>query len=178
MSDNYTYSRPYAEAAFKIALEENTIDLWSDSLRILSAVISDGEIKAILANPKIESHQCISLLSSFLSDSSDKNIVNFIKLLMENKRIFFINEISEIFEEIKSKHNKVLIAEVESSYKLTSDQLESLTKLLENKFKSDFKVEEVVNADLIAGIRVKVNDHVIDLSLQNKLEQMKQQLII
>ena len=48
MSDNYTYSRPYGEAAFKIALENNAIDFWSNTLSVLSLVIEDKDIKAIL----------------------------------------------------------------------------------------------------------------------------------
>jgi len=53
MSDNYTYSRPYGEAAFKIALEDNVINQWSDDLKILAMVVSDKDVRAVLADPKI-----------------------------------------------------------------------------------------------------------------------------
>ena len=53
MSDNYTYSRPYGEAAFKLALEENVIDQWSSNLKTLALVIVDKDIKAVIADPKI-----------------------------------------------------------------------------------------------------------------------------
>ena len=44
MSDNYTYSRPYGEAAFKMALEANVINQWSDNLKTLSIVVADKDI--------------------------------------------------------------------------------------------------------------------------------------
>jgi F0F1-type ATP synthase delta subunit len=66
MSDNYTYSRPYGEAAFKMALEGNVIDQWSDNLKTLSKVIADKDIKAVLADPKISQSACASLLLGFL----------------------------------------------------------------------------------------------------------------
>ena len=53
MSDNYTYARPYAEAVFKTALEDSSLKVWGDSLGIMSEVVRNIEIKAILANPKI-----------------------------------------------------------------------------------------------------------------------------
>ena len=53
MSDNYTYSRPYGEAAFKLALEENVIDQWSSNLKTLAQVVADKDIKAVIADPKI-----------------------------------------------------------------------------------------------------------------------------
>ena len=67
MSDNYTYSRPYGEAAFKMALEANVINQWSDNLKTLSIVVADKDIKAVLADPKIEQ----SVSASFLEFSAD-----------------------------------------------------------------------------------------------------------
>jgi len=178
MSDNYTYSRPYGEAAFKIALENNAIDFWSNTLTVLSLVIEDKDIKAILADPKISNDKCISLLLGFSQDSSHGELNNFLNMLMDNKRIFYMKEISSIFENLKLSHEKVFIAEVETSHKLTTDQLSKLSSLLKHKYNSDIKVNQKINKSLIAGLRVKINDEVLDLSVQNRLDQIKQQLII
>ena len=178
MSDNYTYSRPYGEAAFKIALENNAIDFWSDSLSILSLLIEDKDIKAILADPKISNDKCISLLLGFIKNSSHDEMNNFLNMLVDNKRIFYMKEISSIFENLKLNHEKVFIAEVETSHNLTVDQLSKLSSLLKDKYNSDIKVEQKINKSLIAGLRIKINDEVLDLSVQNRLDQIKQQLII
>ena len=55
---------------------------------------------------------------------------------------------------------------------------EMLEELFKNKYQSDIEIDQTVNSELIAGIKVKVNDEVIDLSLQNRFNQIKQQLII
>lgn len=178
MSDNYTYSRPYAEAAFKIALEDNVINQWSDDMKTLGMVVSDINIKAVLADPKISQDSCVKLLMGFLKNNPDNNFLNFINLLLDNKRIFYMNEISSIFDVLKSTHNNVRVVEVESSHQLSDDQIESLKDLFKNKYQSDIEIEQTVNSELIAGIKVKVNDEVIDLSLQNRFNQIKQQLII
>ena len=34
MTDSVTYSRPYAEAAYKIAVDTNELDMWTDNLSI------------------------------------------------------------------------------------------------------------------------------------------------
>ena len=178
MTDNYTYSRPYGEAAFKMALEGNVINEWSDNLKNLSIVVADKDIKDILADPKIEQSVSASLLLGFLQTSDNKNLLNFINLLLDNKRIFYINEISEIFDEMKASHNNICIVEVETPHKLQPVQIESLKLLFKNKYESDIEIEEIINEQLLAGIKVKINDEVIDLSLQNRFNQIKQQLII
>ena len=178
MSDNYTYSRPYGEAAFKLALEENVIDQWSSNLKVLAEVIADKDIKAVIADPKIPQVECFKLLCSFLDASVDKNTSNFINLLLDNKRIFYLKEISDIFEDMKSDHNNVCIINIETSHELEPDQINTLKELFKKKYNSDIEIAQTINSDLLAGIRVKVNDEVIDLSLQNRFNQIKQQLII
>ena len=79
---------------------------------------------------------------------------------------------------LKSNHNNVRVVEVETSHKLSDDQIHSLKELFKNKYQSDIEIDQIVNSELIAGIKVKVNDEVIDLSLQNRFNQIKQQLII
>jgi len=178
MSDNYTYSRPYGEAAFKIALEDNVINQWSDDLKILAMVVSDKDVKAVLADPKISQSSCVKLLMGFLKSKPDNNFLNFMNLLLDNKRMFYMKEISSIFDVLKSNHNNVRVVEVESPHQLSDDQIQSLKELFKNKYQSDIQIDQTVNSELIAGIKVKVNDEVIDLSLQNRFNQIKQQLII
>ena len=178
MSDNYTYSRPYGEAAFKLALEENVIDQWSSNLKTLAQVIVDKDIKAVIADPKIPQVECSKLLCSFLGTSVDKNTSNYINLLLDNKRIIYLKEISDIFEDMKSDHNNVCIINIETSRELEPDQINTLKELFKKKYNSDIEIAQTINSDLLAGIKIKVNDEVIDLSLQNRFNQIKQQLII
>ena len=49
MTDSVTYSRPSAEAAYKLAVETNELDMWTDNLSILSRTIISGDVKAIIA---------------------------------------------------------------------------------------------------------------------------------
>ena len=79
---------------------------------------------------------------------------------------------------MKANHKNVRIVEVETSHKLIPDQIRELKDLLKNKYQSDIEIEEVVNEQLLAGIKVKIDDEVTDLSLQNRFNQIKQQLII
>ena len=74
MSDNYIYARPYAEAAFKTALEDNNLKPWKETLGIISLVVADMKTKAILANPKISNDKRIAFLISFLPKKTDKKI--------------------------------------------------------------------------------------------------------
>ena len=178
MSDNYTYARPYAEAAFKISLEDNSETEWAHNLLLLETILESEEIKEALANPKIDNEERVKLLLSFFKKQTTARLQNFLTLLLEKKRIVFMKEIYEIFENLKSDYNKVCNVEVESPYVLSSGQLKELEKQLKLKYKSQIKIHQVISKELIAGIKIKVNNEVTDLSIRNRLEHVTQHLMM
>tara|TARA_B100000953_G_scaffold79108_1_gene64238 strand:- start:409 stop:945 length:537 start_codon:yes stop_codon:yes gene_type:complete len=178
MSENYTYARPYAEAAFKISLEDNSGKEWTHNLLFLVAIIESEEIKEALANPKIANEERVKLLLSFFKKQANAHLQNFLTLLLEKKRIIFMKEISEIFENLKSDYNKVCNVEIETPYVLSSSQLKELENYLKLEYKSQIKIHQVINKELIAGIKIKVNNEVTDLSIRNRLENVTQHLMM
>jgi len=178
MSENYTYARPYAEAVFKISLEDNSGKEWTHDLLLLVAIIESEEIKEALANPKIANEERVKLLLSFFKKQANAHLQNFLTLLLEKKRIIFMKEISEIFENLKSDYNKVCNVEIETPYVLSSSQLKELENYLKLEYKSQIKIHQVINKELIAGIKIKVNNEVTDLSIRNRLENVTQHLMM
>lgn len=178
MSDNYLYARPYAEAAFKIALKDNNIGQWRKSLGILSSVISDMEIKAILADPKIPDEKTVSFLMSFIPKTKDKKIKKFLNILLNTKRIFFMKEICVIYGSLAADHSNVKVARVEASFKLTDKEINILKEKLEKKYKTKINLEQSFSNKLIAGLKIKVEDEVIDLSIKYQLDQLEEQLML
>ena len=178
MSDNYTYARPYAEAVFKISLEDNSGKEWTHDLLLLAAIVGSEEMKEALANPKIANEERVKLLLSFFKKQTNTRLQNFLTLLLEKKRIVFMKEISEIFENLKSDYNKVCNVEIETPYVLSSSQLKELESRLKLKYKSQIKINQVINKELIAGIKIKVNNEVTDLSIRNRLDHVTQHLMM
>lgn len=51
MAELRTIARPYAEAAFGLAKEENAFGAWSEALASMAAVVAAPEMKALIGNP-------------------------------------------------------------------------------------------------------------------------------
>ena len=54
MSEQVTIARPYAEAAFSLAREQNALPQWAEMLKVASNVASDSTVRAALDNPKLD----------------------------------------------------------------------------------------------------------------------------
>ena len=176
MTDNITYSRPYAEAAYKIASESQSISTWKDSLMTLSDIIVDMEVKAIIASPKIDSDQTLDFLLSFLPQK-DESFSNFLSIMIANKKVYFLDEVYKLFNDMVLEDDNTTIAEVETAFALTDKQRSAIVNSLSKKYDKKIQIHEVINERLLAGIKISVNNEVTDHSVRNKLNLMKEQII-
>ena len=145
---------------------------------LFETIVGSEEIKEVLANPKIANEERVKLVLSFFKKQTNTRLQNFLTLLLEKKRIVFMKEISEIFENLKSDYNKVCNVEIETPYVLSSSQLKELGNYLKLKYKSQIKINQIISKELIAGIKIKVNNEVTDLSIRNRLEHVTQHLMM
>ena len=176
MTDSITYSRPYAEAAYKIASESKSIPMWNDNLMTLSGIIVDMEVKAIIASPKIDSDQTLNFLASFLPEK-DESFSNFLSIMIANKKVYFLDEVYKLFNDMVLEDKNTTIAEVETAFALSDTQKSDIVNSLTKKHGKKIQIHEVINGRLLAGIKISVNNEVTDYSVRNKLNLMKEQII-
>ena len=176
MTDSITYSRPYAEAAYKIASESKSIPMWNDNLMTLSEIIVDMEVKAIIASPKIDSDQTLNFLVSFLPQK-DESFSNFLSIMIANKKVYFLDEVYKLFNDMVLEDKNTTIAEVETAFALSDAQKNDIVNSLTKKYDKKIQIHEVINERLLAGIKISVNNEVTDYSVRNKFNLMKEQII-
>ena len=176
MTDSITYSRPYAEAAYKIASESKSIPMWNDNLMTLSGIIVDMEVKAIIASPKIDLDQTLNFLISFLPQN-DESFSNFLSIMIANKKVYFLDEVYKLFNDMVLEDKNTTIAEVETAFALSDTQKSDIVNSLTKKHGKKIQIHEVINGRLLAGIKISVNNEVTDYIVRNKLNLMKEQII-
>ena len=176
MTDSITYSRPYAEAAYKIASESKSIPMWNDNLMTLAGIIVDMEVKAIIASPKIDSDQTLNFLVSFLPQK-DESFSNFLSIMIANKKVYFLDEVYKLFNDMVLEDKNTTIAEVETAFALSDTQKKDIVNSLTKKYDKKIQIHKVINERLLACIKISVNNEVTDYSVRNKLNLMKEQII-
>ena len=177
MTDVVTISRPYAEAAYKIASESKDLHKWTQSLSTLSRIVVDADVKAIIASPKISSQKTLDFLNSFLSEANPL-FSNFLLIMINNKKVYYIDAVYQIYREMILNDQNITIAQIETAFPLTDQQKKMLQANLEKKHNKKIEIEETVNHDLLAGIKINIDNEVSDFSVRFKLSKMKEQITI
>ena len=104
MADNNTIARPYAQAIFELANDAGDLGPWSESLEIAGQLLADRSLVEYLGNPAFDNEQRLEFLAGLFDKAgakllagSDSKGTNFLKLIIENRRIRVLPEISTHF---------------------------------------------------------------------------------
>lgn len=176
MSELVTLARPYAEAAFKRAKETDTVAKWSESLTFLSAVMQDKAISVIVDNPKIAAEQVKALLLDICTGQLDVESENFVKLLVQNKRLSLAQQIAILFEQLKAEFEGYIDVDVTSAFAFTAEEQKKFTATLEKQLNKKVRAKVTVDKTLLGGVIVRAGDRVIDGSVKGQLQHMQKAL--
>lgn len=170
MAEIATVARPYAEAAFRLALQRQALPVWSEALAHLAQVAEDPQACALIGNPNVASKQVEDLFRAV--GGSDAEVGNFVHLLVENNRLSCLPEIAAQFQTMKQGEEGVKEGVVYSAYSLDEAQLNDLKTLLEGRF-GRLQLSVQVDPALIGGVKAVVGDQVLDTSVSGKLAAMR-----
>ncbi len=173
-------AKNYAEALIEIG-QENLIsfDKLSSELRDINDTLnSSPELRNVLANPSFTDEVKADVLESIFKDNVDSHLINFLKILISKKRIM---EFGEIYLDFNNKLNdirNIQPVEVVSAVELDEDTKNRIVQKLNARLGKTVQPEWDVDEDIIAGITVKINDDVIDMSLKNRIDKLSKSLML
>ena len=171
MAENVTVARPYAEAAFGLAKAGGALPGWQAALERMASAVADPQMVECIADPRISP---VALAELFLGVAGELNADqrNFASVLIDNRRLGVLPEISTLFAELKNVQEGVRDAVVSSAFPLDDAQLKNLVADLESKFGCKVKATVELAPELIGGVRIALGDQVIDASVRGKLNAM------
>lgn len=162
-------AKRYAQALSSVSKDLSGI---LEVLNVLSEVISSSEIKSTLTSPIISSEQKTAMVLSVISDD-DKILVNFIKILGENKRLDLIPAITKVLNTDQQRVSNEYEGVLKSTSSLDEATLANLEETLKKYTGSTIKLTQQ-KTDL-EGLRVSVDDLGIEVNFSK--QRVKEQLI-
>lgn len=162
----------YAEAFFSLSLERKSVDEYKkDLLLVKESFLCVDKLKEFFISENISIKDKKDILTSSLKGKINKDTLNFLKLLIDKRRINHFEEI--INEYISLANEKLNIKEgiIESCRPLDSKLINDLEKTLS---KDGVKVElhQKINPSLISGFKVVFKDQIIDASMKEKINRL------
>lgn len=167
----------FASAIYDIAQETDQEKEYLDVLKELDTVWNENEtFRTALAHPKISRDQKKEWLDSIFKEKLDPTMMNFLKVLVIHDQAYQIPAIYDSYLELYRKDKNIEEVVVESAAPLSDSQMASLKKVLEKKLNKKVELKLVVDPKLIAGLRVKAKDLVLDNTVDSRLTSLKEKI--
>ena len=171
MAEIATIARPYAEALFKAqATDLAGAATWIDEL---AAIAQNAQLLEFADSPKVSDAQLFDLISGVVKTALPQAGQNFLRLVIENRRLAAVPEIALQFRALKNAQSGTADATVFSAFPIDAAALADLSTTLEKSFARKLNLRVEIDVSLLGGIRVVVGDEVLDPSVKARLEQMK-----
>jgi len=173
-----TAARPYAKALFEVA-SQGEIRSWLPFMQLCASLDHDKGGQRFLNNSKLSKAQLETFLQSTAqackADIPDV-IPRFIAVLAHNKRFNLIPDIARLFVAAVNRANKTLVAEIISAMPFEPESERKLIDRLMKKYGKNVKASITIDASLLGGAVIKINDTVIDGSVKGRLQALTKAL--
>ena len=167
-----TIARPYARAAFSVALEQDALTDWSFVLALLAGAARDEGVATHLDDPKFSGHESAAFLVSMFADELSDSVKNFLDVLSSNGRLMLIPTIAEHYESLKAQHEKTMRVTVSSAFEVSESEQALIEGALRNRLQREIEVETTIDSELLGGVVIRTEDTVIDDSVRGKLNKL------
>ena len=171
-------SERYALALFELANEKSELEVIEKNISLIIEICkSNSDFYNFLKNPtnQLEFQSKVFFEISKIM-KLNKNFSNFLQLIINKRRIFFLDKILDKFIKLSSKRKGKIDATLISSKDLSHDERNKISQEISKAIKSKIEFTFKTDKSLISGIKIQVGSLLIDTSLSNKLKRIKQSM--
>lgn len=168
----------YAEALFKVAKAEDSLDNVEEELSRLKKLLSNsGELKEFIHNARIDPSEKKGALIEVLGKDTTLITLNFLNLIIDQNRQRELPGIIDEYFNLTSSFRNKITAHVISSVPLTEDLIREMEKMLSNLARKEVLIRNEVDESIIGGFIIRIKEKVLDASIQGQFRKLKEKIV-
>lgn len=169
----------YADSLIKVGQDGiMTYDAILTDLNTIREITSSSqELIDVMESPAISVNTKDEIINNVFSNQINEKLINFLKVLIDKKRFYELNEIIEAYSNKVDEIHNIKRVEVVSAVDVSDDKKQKLVEKLQNKLQKTVIANWHTDKSIIGGLVIKIDDDVIDNSLKNKLENLSKNII-
>lgn len=169
-------SSRYAKALLDLAIEQGSVDVCKNDMDyVISMCEGSRDLVLLLKSPIIKAHQKLDALAAVLKGGVSELTFRFIEIITAKGRESLLESIAHSYLRLYRQHKNIVKAEVKSAVALDDTLRAKVRGLVAKQGGGEIELSETVDADLIGGFVVTIDDQQIDASVIYQLNKMKQQ---
>ncbi len=168
----------YAKAFFELGQEKNQLGKLRTDIEFIALTCEQPNIKLLLESPVVKISKKKQILTEIFKSNIQVLSLNFILMIIDNKREMHIPAICRNFIDKYRKHKGIKAAKVTTAFAIDDSLKKQIIKVISDIFKSNVELTTAENSEIVGGFILRVGDQQIDASVSSKLNKIKRELIM
>ena len=166
----------YTEALYGLALRRNELDAVRSDVEKLATLLARPGATELVFHPAKDAATRKGYLVDVLAGATE-TFQNFVALLFDKRRDDVLRGLGEGFRQRDLAKAGVVEGVVTSARPLASGELAELTVGLGAKLGKEVRLTNEVDASLIAGVRVVVDNRMVDHSVAGRFDGLRRRML-
>jgi len=165
----------YATALFELAREKGQLDPVARDIAALAELLARPADAAWVFDARVaakEKRERIERLAAGFSPITG----NFLRLVADKRRLDLLRELPAAFKRCVLQERGAVEGRVESARPMGAGELAELAVSLGAMLKKEVSLQARIAPELIAGARIIVDNRMLDVSAQGRLEELRNKL--
>jgi F-type H+-transporting ATPase subunit delta len=175
---------PQVLRTYAKSLLSGDTEIISHALTILQQFLSEEQVRSLMFNPTVPKKEKLEVFLAIIKKEKcySETIERFLHGVLEKRREKILLSLPSVYEHLLEEGKKGTIALITTPEKLSDDQRDFIVKKLsrylqEKGYPVPISFNYSLDPTLIGGLKVFIDDFILDLSLQNQLKKAEQFLI-
>ena len=167
--------KKYVQGLVQAAVERDKVEEVRKSLwRLQQAVEDVPQLIATLSHPDLADDEKLQILNTATGEDRPALVAGFLDLLVRDGQTGVLQHAADLYEGLYDEVHGVQRALVETPIPLSDSQKQRLHVALAKIVGGQVSLEEQINPEILGGLRIFLGHRVIDVSLQGRLEALRQ----
>ncbi|KAA5545199.1 ATP synthase F1 subunit delta [Roseiconus nitratireducens] len=164
--------KTYAQALLAASQKQGKTDLIVQQLSELvdDYLANNPKLAAAFASPRIDVEEKNRVIDRLFGETFDPMLVTFLKVMASRDRL---GQLAAVRQGLVEKYDEMsgrVLAKVRTAVPLDDNLRSQITERLGGVLNKEVRLQEVVDADLIGGMVIRIGDTVFDSSVATRLE--------
>lgn len=171
-------AKRYSTAFFNIAKKKNKVEeLYKEFSDFFGFFNENEKLKFFILAKEVSIYEKTETIKKLFDKQLSPETIHFLFLVLKKKREYLLDSVMYHFRKLYLEYKNIEEARIFSIQKLPDKDLEKIKDILEKITGKKIILYREVDASLIGGIRVQLENTVYDLSIKGYLNRLRSNLL-
>jgi F-type H+-transporting ATPase subunit delta len=169
-------ARVYARSLFEVAQERNLIDVIREQLgQFADALNENRDLASFFFSPYFSAKEKKEALKRAI-EGAEPVFISFLEVLVDEHRMPAIFRIRARYQVLWDEAKKLLPVEVTSAVELDEQTVAAIGERIREQTGRNVELSSHVDSAILGGIVLRVGNSILDASIRNRLNQLRNQV--